>query len=116
MLTLFGQTLRKIRIDHNEVMLDMAKVLGVTSSYLSAVETGKREAPAEWPKIIGMHYRLSKEEIQELVDQADLSRSTVKINIAAMKDKEKRDLALAFARRIENLDSETVRSIRKKLK
>jgi transcriptional regulator with XRE-family HTH domain len=46
MLTEFGQYLRKIRIDCGDLLKDMADKLGVTSSYLSAVETGKRNVPA----------------------------------------------------------------------
>ena len=48
MLTDFGKELRKIRIDNNEFLKDMANKLGVTVSYLSAVENGKRDIPDEW--------------------------------------------------------------------
>ena len=38
MLTSFGKTLRKLRIDNEELLKDMALKLGVTLAYLSAVE------------------------------------------------------------------------------
>ena len=38
MLTNFGKALRKLRIDNNELLKDMALKLEVTVSYLSAVE------------------------------------------------------------------------------
>ena len=47
MLTEFGQYLRKLRIDHGDFLKDMSDVLGVTPSYLSAVETGKRNVPSQ---------------------------------------------------------------------
>ena len=34
---------RKLRLDNNQILKDMADVLGVSSSYLSAVENGKRK-------------------------------------------------------------------------
>ena len=43
MLTEFGKILRKLRIDRQELLRDMAKNLEVSSAYLSAVETGKRK-------------------------------------------------------------------------
>ena len=42
MITELGKHLRKIRIDHGEILKNMADKLGVTSSFLSAVEIGKR--------------------------------------------------------------------------
>ena len=37
MLTKFGKELRKIRIEHDEILKDMADKLNVTAAYLSAV-------------------------------------------------------------------------------
>lgn len=48
MLTDLGRLLRKIRIDHGEILKDMANRFGVTASYLSAVENGKRAVPEAW--------------------------------------------------------------------
>ena len=42
MLTALGRFLRKIRIDRNELLKDMADKLEVSASFLSAVENGKR--------------------------------------------------------------------------
>ncbi|KHF28295.1 Helix-turn-helix domain protein [Anoxybacillus sp. BCO1] len=48
MLTEFGRFCRKLRIDNGELLKHMADKLGVTSSYLSAVENGKRNVPQDW--------------------------------------------------------------------
>ena len=45
MITNFGKFLRKLRIDNNEFLKDMAARLGVTVAYLSAIEHGKRDVP-----------------------------------------------------------------------
>lgn len=52
MLTRLGKELRKIRLDRDELMKDMARKLGVTVAYLSAVENGTRKFPDAWIQII----------------------------------------------------------------
>ena len=43
MITSLGNFLRKLRFEKGEVLKDMAEKLGVTVSFLSAVENGKKE-------------------------------------------------------------------------
>ena len=40
--TAFGQRLRQLRGEKNITLASMAKILGVTTSYLSQIETGKK--------------------------------------------------------------------------
>ena len=40
--TKFGEYMRILRIKHHEVMGDIAKLLGVTLPFLSAVENGRK--------------------------------------------------------------------------
>ena len=47
MLTSFGKELRKLRIEGNVRLKDLAAALGVTSSYLSAIEMGKKPLTLE---------------------------------------------------------------------
>ena len=47
MVNEFGKELRKIRIDHGEILKNMADKLKMTASYLSAIECGKRNIPEE---------------------------------------------------------------------
>ena len=42
MFTPFGKKIRKMRIDKEVRLKDMALSLGVTSAFLSAIETGKK--------------------------------------------------------------------------
>ena len=42
-MTDFAKALRILRIERGEVLKDMADKLGITSSYLSAIECGKRK-------------------------------------------------------------------------
>ena len=42
MTTNFGKFCRKLRIDNDELLYDMAAKLGVSSAFLSKVENGKK--------------------------------------------------------------------------
>ena len=57
-VTEFGKFSRKLRIENDELLRDMANKLGVTASYLSAVEIGKRNIPKKWEHIIVNAYQL----------------------------------------------------------
>lgn len=74
MITPFGKFCRKIRIDHNEILKDMSTKLGVTLSYLSAVENGKRSVPEDWVEKITELYNLNEDErfaLQESVYETE---------------------------------------------
>ena len=43
MATTLGVFLRKLRLANDEILKDMAKNLGVSSAFLSAVENGKKK-------------------------------------------------------------------------
>lgn len=66
LITQFGKFCRKLRIDHDEQLKDMASKLGITSSYLSAIENGKRRVTPEIMKEVAHVYELTEEQLNEL--------------------------------------------------
>jgi len=115
MVTSFGKTLRKLRIDRGEIIKDMADSLGHTASYLSAVETGKRPIPDGWVERIVDIYSLDAESAQELKAAAMSEVKSVKIDINDFMGI-KRETAILFAREFSDVDDITVERIRKLLK
>lgn len=114
MLTDFGKFCRKLRIDKDELLKDMAEKLNVTSSYLSAVENGKRDIPDSWELIIIEKYCLSKTEAKELNEAIYVSQKQLKISLDSLRNDDK-DLVLSFARKFEDLTDENKNTIRKLL-
>lgn len=104
MLTDFGKMCRKIRIDADEILADMAEKLGVASSFLSAVENGKKNVPQEFCLKIKNVYNLGEEEYKSLVVAADNSQRQIKIQMDKLANKD-RNLVLSFARGFENLNA-----------
>jgi transcriptional regulator with XRE-family HTH domain len=110
-LTPFGKVVRKIRIDRGETMGAMAEALGISSAFLSSLETGKRNVPGEFLDKLLQHCGLKEKEAQDLRRLALVSRNAITI-----KPKEKtRELAAAFSRKFEELDKEQIEEILKVL-
>lgn len=63
-----GKILRKLRIDHNEALSDMAKKLDLSPSYLSAIENTKRNIPSEMFARLQSLYGLTDEMMMSLVE------------------------------------------------
>ena len=113
--TSFGEFVRILRIKHHEVMGDMAKMLEVKIPFLSAVENGRKNVPADWIDKIANHYGLTIKEKDELQKAVDESRIQYKI---AIKDSgiNQRRAAMQFARSFDELDDDTAIKILKLLK
>ncbi len=115
MLTDFGRYLRKLRIDCGELIRDMADKLGVTASYLSAVETGKRNIPEAWVDEIVTKYGLDGSAKSDLTKAAANSAKVIKLGLDEV-SADRREAAILFAREFKDLDDATILQIRDLLK
>lgn len=112
MLTNTGKFLRKLRIDNNELLKDMADKLGVTSSFLSSVENGKKRMPSSWNIKICELYDLSKEQKSEFTSAIAETENNLELNLISAPQKN-RELAVIFARALPGLDNEQISEIQK---
>lgn len=110
MLTELGKILRKIRIDRQELLRDMAGTLGVSAAYLSAVENGKRNAPATWVDKIIHAYHLNPEEALQLQSAFDESKDELRISLQRISTQQ-RNTAISFAKALEGLSDEELKKI-----
>ena len=108
--TEFGEFVRVLRIKHHEVMGDMAKVLGASLPFLSAVENGKKNVPTEWIEKIVAHYDLTDAEKKELETAVEESRTQYKI-VPINAGIQQRRAAMQFARSLDEMDDETATKI-----
>jgi transcriptional regulator with XRE-family HTH domain len=115
MLTDFGRFLRKIRIDCGEIIKDMAEKLDVTASFLSAVETGKKNIPDHWTGAIVKLYNLDENAKKQLEVAAENSVRSVKLNLENLQSG-RRETAILFAREFNSIDDDTITRIRTLLK
>lgn len=95
----FGETVRKARVAKRITLAELSQYLGYTAMHLSDVERGNRNPPSE-DKIIQWAQFLDLD-ADQLLDQARVAIDTVKLRVHH--DPRKAEVALAFARRIDNL-------------
>jgi antitoxin Phd len=82
--TAFGTKVWEKRVGRGKVMADQAKALGLSVSYISAIELGKRRIPDDYPTQVSNWLELSEEETAELCRLAS-------IRSAAMREIQLRD-------------------------
>lgn len=114
MITSFGKILRKIRIDNNEILRDMANKLNVTSSFLSAVENGKKRIPDQWLNQISSMYNLNSLEIEKLEFAFSETNENLKISFEGL-NLESKKLAFSFARKLDKFDDTEMELLKKLL-
>lgn len=110
MATTYGKVLRRIRIDRDELLKDMAEQLGMTSAYLSAIENGKRQVPNNMTDIIVDKYKLADGFIKELYNAEAIVKNNIEINLKNANNSQ-RTTALALARQFEKLTDKQLEEI-----
>lgn len=110
MLTIFGKAIRKIRLERDVSLLDMAEKMGLSCAYVSAVETGRKALRDEYVEKVIQSIELNESQEKELREAALItSKSNPIANIAK---KENQQLVAAFARRVDELPQDTLQQIK----
>lgn len=114
MLTPFGKVLRKLRIDSNKSLKDMADYMSVSSAFLSAVESGKKKITGDIVEksvsFFGGDQRLKA----QLETAAWISATEYKFDVSDKNDITRETVAM-FARNFAVLPDERIREIKKLL-
>jgi len=66
----FGKLLRKLRIENDEKLRDMAKKLGVSIAYLSYVERGDRNIPLSWIDLLPKFYKITSDDLLKAKEES----------------------------------------------
>ena len=101
-MTLFGKELKKLRIDLGITLAEMANTVGISSAFLSAVENGRKKAPATLLDSLASNYkevRDHKNRYEILINQAR-SEVVLQLNNPSYKDS---SIATALARKFGTL-------------
>ena len=111
MVTLFGKYVRKLRIEHDEILLDMSNKLDVSPAYLSAVEHGRRKIPINWLNKIAKSYNLGSDEIIQLEEIIAKTNENITLPLGKDMSDAKKDLAISFARELDELTDKDIEVI-----
>ena len=110
-LTPFGKEVRKYRIDRDMLLKDLADALGVTPTFVSAVEAGRKPVPPAWPERISDVLGLDMIQRKALENAAAKSAREVRISLAAGAGDLDRSVAAMLGRSFGELDDEQLRDI-----
>ena len=112
MITPFGIAIRKLRLDKGLRLLDLAQQLELSSSFISAIETGKKPIPAGYVASVIQALGLTKSEERKLQRAADRSKTAVDVDGL---QETQRELVAAFARKLDDLPPEFLDEIKKRV-
>ncbi len=114
-MTPFGEKLRDLRAERGISQKDMAKAIGVSAAYLSALEHGRRGQPT-WDKLqrIIQYFNIIWDEAEELQRLAMISHPRIIIDTGGLSPLAT-EFANLLATRIGDLDEETTRLLIRKL-
>lgn len=103
-MTKFGIFIRKFRLDKGILLRDMAKDLGISPAYLSAMETGHKDITQSLADKISSVYNLSIEQTKELKHSIILSKQ--KICITTGQIAWKNEIVSKLREKLDNLSEE----------
>jgi transcriptional regulator with XRE-family HTH domain len=115
-MTPFGKAVRHLRLEHEMLLGTMADALGVSSSYLSQIESGKKPIPHGFADRIAQLMSLDMLATADLRQQAALSMAGFKIHIPDTAPASDRILAGELANEFARLTPEAKDSIAKLLR
>jgi len=110
MLTPFGITIRKLRLDKGMRLLDLARRIKRSPSFISAVETGKKPIPDGYVALVARGMDLAAADIKELRRSADRTKKAVAVEKLP---EDQRELVAAFARKLDELPSDMMARLKK---
>ena len=115
MSTRLGKELRKIRVEKDENLCDMAGKLGISPSMLSSIENGNRKMSEETFKRLVVTYDIPEEQKDDLMRTILDEQKDLKIDLSNLSHSQ-RDAAQTLARNLYGLSDEQCEEITKILK
>jgi HTH-type transcriptional regulator, competence development regulator len=104
----FGKEMRRLRLDHDELLKDMAAKLNVTPAFLSSLETGRKPVPGDFVTRVAREYRLPVAVRERLQSLADATRTSFEIKLDASSSARYREAAAVLARKFPRLNAADV--------
>ena len=94
-----------MRIERDMKLLDLAEVTGLSASFISSVETGRKSASDDFVRAMVRAFKLSPLQVVEITKHANATKKEIRLNLNNV-DFSSKELATAFARRFDNLNTE----------
>lgn len=115
MTTPFGETMRRLREERGVTQKQMAKAIGVSPAYLSALEHGRRGTPSfDFLQRVAGYFNVIWDEAEELQRLAEISDPKVTIDTGGLSP-EATELTNRLRDDIDRLEPEDLKFLRDEL-
>ena len=114
MLTEFGKITRKIRIDNDVLLKDMANALNISAAFLSKLETGKSKPNLKLAYKIKDIYKLDNKAYNDLINAINIDNKSI-IQPVFAKSKSDMKLIVKLANSLKNISKSQKQEIAKLL-
>lgn len=114
MLTQFGKITRKIRIDNDVLLKDMADALNISAAFLSKLETGKSKPNLKLADKIKAIYNLDDKAYNDLINAIDIDTNNI-IQPVFAKSKSDMKLIIKFANALKTMSKTQKQELAKRL-
>ena len=117
-MTEIAKFLRKLRIDNEQSLSDMATKLEFSAAYLSAIENDKRKAPENLVDNLSKKYKLTEEQKLEFARIVAESSKKVVIDFNGFQNdyrSEYMDTAVMFAHDLSQMNRQQLEELKKYL-
>jgi transcriptional regulator with XRE-family HTH domain len=114
-ITEYGRFVRDLRKNRNENLDMMSKKMGVSISFLSNLESGKKQVPSDFIDKLALVYNLDNIAKMRLINSVELTNNKTVIKLNNLSPS-KKNLVLNIARNIENIDDKKAEELLNMLK
>lgn len=114
MLTEFGKITRKIRIDNEILLKDMAGELNISAAFLSKLETGKSKPNLKLADKIKNIYKLDDKAYNDLINAINIDINNI-IQPVFAKSKSDMKLIIKFANKLNKMPDDEKQKLIKSL-
>lgn len=114
MLTEFGKITRKLRIDNDILLKNMADALNISAAFLSKLETGKSKPNLKLADKIKNIYNLDDKAYNDLINAIDIDTNNI-IQPVFAKSKSDMKLIVKLANALKNMSKSQKQELAKRL-
>lgn len=111
-LTPFGIALRKLRVEKDLRLFDLAEAMQKSTALISAIETGRKTIPDGFVREVARALNLNATELKALNSAKEQTRKEVKVEHLRG---DQRELIAALARRLDDMPPSLIEDLRKKV-
>lgn len=112
--TPFGRVLAEIRFKEDERMVDMAKSIGVSTSFLSALELGRKQVSKDLIGKLFSAYDIDESKKDEIRELAAMSGTSIRLNLEGASD-QKREFVSNLSKKLAELDDDVIAQLQEVL-